>query len=41
MGDGNFGVVMAGTAKGLVAGEPSTRVAVKHLTDDGKDEKYT
>ena len=36
LGEGMFGVVMSGTAKGLVPGEPSTRVAVKHLSDESR-----
>lgn len=46
LGEGNFGIVFAGEAKGLVPGEAVTKVAIKQLsdhTDEGgmKDEFMT
>ena len=40
LGQGNFGMVMKGEAKGIIPGEPSTLVAIKVLKEkSGKDAK--
>ena len=40
LGQGNFGMVMKGEAKGIISGEPSTLVAIKVLKENsGKDAK--
>lgn len=37
LGEGNFGIVYAGDAKGLVPGEASTKVAIKQLSDHSEE----
>jgi acetylornithine deacetylase/succinyl-diaminopimelate desuccinylase-like protein len=37
VGEGNFGVVYAGVAKGVIPGETETKVAIKTLQSDSKE----